>query len=245
MYVRVYPVDDEAGRKARAAKKTACMFCGVSRRRAPALYGGVPCAVHHIIRSGRSDEACNEAFICGRCHDLVHDGNIRDKESGELLPRLTLGIVLTLKRVREPESWDPDRLQALYGSTLPDLEPIPDFLEAEYRKNKPEPYRPWEAWDRPLDGNSRCVAVNIDDLDAAGRQAVENTLIERKRKLVSTVPTGLGGKEGDNIPLVPNVEKKIEKKIKSGKMCPRCVRLGNTNPRRNCPACNRLNGVTK
>lgn len=206
MYKRAYPVDDEAGRKARAKKKTSCLFCGVDRKLAPMLYGGVPCSVHHIIRSGRSDEACNEAFICGRCHDLVHDGNIRDPKTKELLPRLTLGIQLTLKKIRDPENWNPDRLQELFGQALPDLLPIPDFLEREYRQNKPTPFLPWAEW---------CDCPTLPE-------KLEIVFEEPpKPEPVKAPKRAAGGAE---------------------KFCPTCTRKGNRNPRRDCAACDQLNG---
>lgn len=74
---------------------------------------------------------CNLLMLCGRDHDLAEGRSVR--RNGVLMPRLTLGVCLSLKRLHEPEEWDPERLARLLGENLPDLEPIPEFLFVEWR----------------------------------------------------------------------------------------------------------------
>jgi len=90
--------------------------------------------VHHIIHgaNGRSDESCNFLFVCGRCHDMIHDGCYRDEQTKELQPHITLGMVLWIKS--HTSEWDADRLAALYHRRLPDLEILaPYYLEERTR----------------------------------------------------------------------------------------------------------------
>lgn len=116
---------------------------------------------HHIIggRGGRSDEWCNYLRLCWHpCHVLVH-------ESVERLPKITLGIALTMKLLavlatskptlpkllvgllagypnmsfkHSADEWNPKRLEALHGRNLPDLEPIPKFFLELFARNRPE-----------------------------------------------------------------------------------------------------------
>ncbi len=90
--------------------------------------------VHHVIRgaNGRSDEPCNLFLVCGRCHDMIHDGQYRDEKTGELLPAITLGMVLWAKS--QTGEWEPERLTQLYHRRLPDLEELPDCYKNEQNK---------------------------------------------------------------------------------------------------------------
>lgn len=55
-----------------------------------------------------------------------------------LLPKLTIGICLTLKFISDPAEYDPARLQELRSSRLPDPEPVPDIYLAILRRSRPE-----------------------------------------------------------------------------------------------------------
>lgn len=138
IYVKANPIRTKEGEKARkkwAAKCDHCHACGISRENAPRRDGGVPLAVHHIIRGSRSDEPTNWMMLCHRCHGLVHDDVYRDAEGNEL-PRLTLGIILTIKQDRAPKEYDRQRLEQLYGAALPDELPEPEFLVREWLENR-------------------------------------------------------------------------------------------------------------
>lgn len=139
-YKRVRPVDDADFYAAWALAHRFCQSCGIPQLQAYRLHWpGL--SRHHIIKFKRSDEACNLLMLCQQCHDLAEMRAIR--VDGVLLPRLTIGICLMIKKVREPEAWDPVRLEELFGRRLPDLEPIPDFAEESYRLWKPNPFRPF------------------------------------------------------------------------------------------------------
>lgn len=204
MYQKANAIHDEASRKNWAKQRTHCQICGRLKSKP---YCGVPHQTHHIIRGSRSDEPCNFLFVDARCHDLIHDGQIRG-DDGELLTKLSLGHVLTIKRIREPEEFDAERLAVLFGGTLPDELPIPDFLEIEYRKNRPEPYRPWEGWPGVPDAKTATVIP-----------VVSATMKPVKQKAAKV---------------------KEPVSLSADKRCARCIRTGNTNLRRDCPACLRI-----
>lgn len=110
----------------------ACEVC----HRPWAKAGWLGLAVHHLIHgaNGRSDEWCNLLLLCGRCHDLSHDGQYRDEETKELLPSLTLGNLLWVKSYTP--DWDEKRLTALYHRTLPEWERLPQFYLDERKRWK-------------------------------------------------------------------------------------------------------------
>ncbi len=90
--------------------------------------------IHHIIHGcgGRSDEPCNFLLACGRCHDMIHDGQYRDEATKELLPTITLGMVLWIKS--RTLVWKPRRLQELYFRKLPAWEILPAYYMNERAK---------------------------------------------------------------------------------------------------------------
>lgn len=103
--------------------------------------------VHHILggRCGRSDEAANLLMLCASpCHDLAEGLDVREYSlrsfKNPLLPKLRpLGIQLSLKlRLGELSAQDLERLAALHGRTLPDLEPIPVWFVEQWKRNRPE-----------------------------------------------------------------------------------------------------------
>jgi hypothetical protein len=217
MYVKANAIDDERARKAWMKQRTHCAACGISKHDAPRRDAGLPLSCHHVIRGLRSDEPTNWLCCCARCHGLIHDDQVRI--DGVLVPKLTLGVILTVKSVRHPNEYDAVRLAALFGrACLPDLLPIPDFYEAEYRKRRPSPYLPWPGYVEPVDGN-----VEVYD-----HVTHERTVVK------------LGECDGGNV-----VKGKVEvfvgvKVVGNDKRCARCVRLNMRDEKRNCPACLRL-----
>jgi len=111
-----------------------CQACGLSIEAASLQIQGL--TRHHMVRTGRAHEGCNLLMLCHRDHDLAEGLTIRER--GAVLPKLTLGRCLTLKRYRELSEWNPDRLRELRLSNLPDLEPVPAFLEREFRSRVPD-----------------------------------------------------------------------------------------------------------
>lgn len=108
-----------------------CQACGIGAAMAAQLrWPGL--STHHIVKQGRSDEPTVLLRLCQRDHDLAEGKTIR--VSGAVYPKLTIGICLALKFASEPHEFDPARLQRLRGSLLPELEPIPAFLEQEWRR---------------------------------------------------------------------------------------------------------------
>lgn len=121
-----------------------CAACGLEE-------GTVAMHLHHIVggRGGRSDENCNLLKLCwSPCHDLaggldvpfVHYDPASDQwKNGRLMPKLTLGIQLSLKaRLGELSVADETRLTVLHGRCLPDREPIPAWFVEAFRRNRPE-----------------------------------------------------------------------------------------------------------
>jgi hypothetical protein len=131
-YRRVGVVKDPVFYKAWAWAHTYCYCCGIRQNR-----GGPfrDLTTHHIVKPGRSDESCNLLRLCLRCHNLAEMQTI--VWNGHTLPTLPLGVCLTLKMARDPVDWNPTRLAQLYLQSLPDMLPVPDVLEQEYRINRP------------------------------------------------------------------------------------------------------------
>ena len=134
MYKKSRPVKDKELYDRYAMEHPYCQCCGVSASSAPFQEhcGGVGLSRHHIVKPGRSDEETNLFVCCYRDHSLCEGLMIRDTRTGELFPKLTLGIVLSLKKLRDQHSYNFGRLEELYGCALPDLEPIPQFLTDEW-----------------------------------------------------------------------------------------------------------------
>jgi len=123
-----HPVRDTPRRIQWAAEHDACAACW-------AYIGmfGVLLETHHIVKCGRSDEPCNLLRLCRRCHKLAERERIRG-DDGKLLPHLTLGVCLTLKRESDIEHWSPARLTELRHSELPIMEPVPEFFLRERQR---------------------------------------------------------------------------------------------------------------
>ena len=118
---RVKPVEDKPNRAAYARSHGFCLVCGSNT----GGYFGL--STHHVM--GRpSDETCNLFRVCLEpCHQLLEGLDRQDADGARLLPKLTLGMILTAKRDRDGASWNPERLAELLGKNLPDLEPLPDL----------------------------------------------------------------------------------------------------------------------
>ena len=122
-------------------------FCAACGREGGGAFG---ISTHHIVggSGGRSDEPCNLLRMCMHpCHDLAEKLDVRGPARyahdftgaivqlrGELLPKITLGIALSMKLRCDPNEVDWDRLQELRGRRLPDLE---HFINL-WRRNRPE-----------------------------------------------------------------------------------------------------------
>lgn len=184
-YQKAKPVRDEKARKAWAKSRDHCAACGISRRDAPRRDGGLPLQTHHIIRGSRSDEPTNLLCVCSREHGLVHDDQYRDA-AGNLLPKLTLGHILAIKHLREPDEFDAERLAVLFGSPLPDELPIPEFLEIEYRNRKPEPYRPWPEFDAV-----GCVTMPLPVIEEAKPVVVKEKTKKQDRRCARCIRLNL------------------------------------------------------
>lgn len=176
-YQKAHPIRTAAAKKARVAwakKVLRCQVCGIDREAGRRRDGGLDAECHHIIRGSRSDEPTNWLLVCYRCHGLIHDAVYRD-EAGEELPRLTLGVILTVKRLRNPKEYDRQRLEQLFGQTLVDELPLPEFYEREWESRlfkqtkvvKPvktvKPVKPQvEAKPRGKLKCRRCIRLNLD-----------------------------------------------------------------------------------
>jgi len=63
---------------------------------------------------------------------MIHDGCYRDQWTKELLPTITLGVVLWIKS--KTPSWNEERLTALYHRNLPDIEDLPGYYLDDRRR---------------------------------------------------------------------------------------------------------------
>ena len=78
-----------------------CWICGENNSR---LH-----EVHHIVGGAhRSDEACNFAFLCRKCHTFVET----------LEPLSSVRICMWLKRIYDPNNYDKTRIEDLFGRRL-------------------------------------------------------------------------------------------------------------------------------
>lgn len=119
----VHPIADVHGRIEWAQAFDFCWVCRIPRALTHRLRYPPGLQVHHIIKPGRSDEPCNYARVCSRCHQRI-EGEWIVTPRGKRLGPISLGQVLWLKQKHDPENWNPERLCELFGrECLPDLEP--------------------------------------------------------------------------------------------------------------------------
>ena len=145
-----HPVKDEEAYAEWGRRHTFCAACG----RSESAFG---LSTHHIIKAGRSHEPCNLLRLClVPCHDLAElldvrgpakfawrkaaDGRLLDRVQipGDLLPKITIGIALSMKLRADPAEVNWERLQELRGCRLPDLEEIPAHFQRLLMLNRPE-----------------------------------------------------------------------------------------------------------
>lgn len=133
-----------AARVAWGRRHDFCAACGARE------YGLHVLTTHEIIggQGGRSQEPCNWLRLGWHaCHQLASGLDVRGpawthrtmgRIPGDLLPKITLGIALSMKLRCDPDEVDWDRLQELRGSRLPDPEDIPRHFVDLYRRNRQE-----------------------------------------------------------------------------------------------------------
>lgn len=88
-------------------------------------------STHHIVKPGRSHEACNLLRLCHRCH-LCAEGHFVTGPSGYPYPLLRQDRCLWLKEADEPDDYDLKRLIELQGWNLPDLVEVPECFELDW-----------------------------------------------------------------------------------------------------------------
>ncbi len=120
---RLKPVKSKKTLGEYAARVTWCEACGQGQN----LHHFRGLEIHHIIKRGRSDERCNLIKLCWFCHMRAEATSAPDTW-------LPLGVILSIKKLRDPEGWDADRLAELRLRPLPDLIPIPAALLDEFSK---------------------------------------------------------------------------------------------------------------
>lgn len=129
--ISVHPVRDEAFRKLWSERHRYCQACGV--RADKAAWPGL--SVHHIIKRGRSDEACNLLKLCSNCHAAAETQEVQ--VAGSAWPLLPWRVCLTLKAVREHTEFHPARLAELASVEGLDMAKIPRRVEEAFRENRP------------------------------------------------------------------------------------------------------------
>lgn len=159
IYQKVDVSKDEEFYKAWCVARPACQVCGIDARTAVAFrFPGL--STHHVVKPHRAHEACNLIRCCQRCHDLAEGKERAGYLNGTRVEyqRLTIGMCLTVKLRAEPWDVDLDRLQAIYGMRLPDPEPLPMLLLAEYQDRQRA--RPGQelAWDH-LDSKPKKIVL--------------------------------------------------------------------------------------
>lgn len=125
---KTHPSKDEDTYRAWSAQRTFCYACGHKG-------DWLPLETHHIVKAGRAHEPCNLIRLCHRDHCLAEGLDVRD-ERGELLPKLTIGMCLSLKSIQDPEEYDAARLEQLRGSRLPEPEAVPEYFMRQYAKRR-------------------------------------------------------------------------------------------------------------
>jgi RNA polymerase subunit RPABC4/transcription elongation factor Spt4 len=118
-------VKDAEARRLWAAGHDCCQVCGIDEHRARWV-GITGLQTHHIIKAGRSDEACNLLRACERCHRIIEGESVPDENGGHW-PPLTLAHVLGCKQEHDPQEYDPDRLTVLWRNRQrsPAFDPLP------------------------------------------------------------------------------------------------------------------------
>ena len=132
---KALPVHDSDFRRRWTMSNQRCLACGIHGRGTLERH----IEAHHLIKWGRSDEACNLAPLCLFCHNAAE--NLRSVRDGVVQPRLTLAHVLWLKRTFHPKEYNPARLEELRGMILPIPERPDDHYERLTAQNMP--YRRW------------------------------------------------------------------------------------------------------
>ncbi len=112
IYQRCHPVRDEEARRQWALTHEYCQVCKIFWKTA-IFEQGFGLEVHHICKFGRSDEKTNFLRVCRKCH-LRCEGLPVEK-------KLTLAEVLRIKKKYDPTEFNAERLQELYGETLPEF----------------------------------------------------------------------------------------------------------------------------
>jgi hypothetical protein len=139
-YIKSCPVKNLKTVRDWAARHDYCQVCLISERAARwrRLTG---LQTHHIIKPGRSDEACNLLRVCEQCHRIIEGERVPDNQGG-YFPKLTLAHVLHCKRELDPHEYDPDRLTVLWRhrerkdgfDPLPRPQPLPAAFGQERRR---------------------------------------------------------------------------------------------------------------
>ena len=114
-----------------------CWACAAKDR--PTVWqGGLQ--IHHWAggRYGRSDIRHNLIRVCVKCHELA-GSYIHRQANGLVVPTLTRGACLWLKKLHDPDFWDPKILEKLTRQSLPEIEPPDSYYLDQYRTR-----RPWE-----------------------------------------------------------------------------------------------------
>jgi len=131
-YVKSRPVKDQEAVWEWTNSHNCCQVCGIDEHKARWV-GITGLQTHHIIKPGRSDEACNLLRVCERCHRIIEGESVPAENEGHW-PPLTLAHVLGCKQEHDPQEFDPDRLTVLWRNRerslafdpLPRPEPLPD-----------------------------------------------------------------------------------------------------------------------
>ncbi len=122
-----------------------CFACGAGS------YGLHVLTTHEMLggKDGRSQEPCNY-FRCGwsPCHELASMLDVRGPSwthrtmgsmKGDLLPKLPLGVVLSMRMRAEPLTEEElARLTELHGRPLPTMLPIPEHFVRLWEMNRGE-----------------------------------------------------------------------------------------------------------
>lgn len=119
-----------------ATDKPWCWACGRNERQRPHWWnGGVFCIerAHIIGGPGRKhqDSIRGCVLLCTTCHQLQHGATIRFL--GEILPNLSKGNLVWLKRERDPANFDIEALNDWAIGVAPDPEPLDAWFADQYR----------------------------------------------------------------------------------------------------------------
>lgn len=157
------PCKDQRFYKSWSESRTSCAACGISKVSAE-KYRWPGLETHHIVKPGRSHEACNLIRLCRRCHQLAEGNDITGTIGGVeyIWDRLSIENVIWLKLLSEPKDVDLMRLSQLLGRYVEKPVHFDHIVITEKRfrmLRRPIDHHPWNVCH---DGHANNIKTFLD-----------------------------------------------------------------------------------